>query len=184
MVPFLQVCDMERVACSWHRLGLGQACQDLPSPFWGEYRLSEALDVVAEAMGEHVAWHGGFDLTVTDEEDHGMDDVVWNSEKLGHGPDVAVVLTERILKPGLLPVDALSPVRRVLVSENPPLHVFRLNHEDSVDGDKHMVDLGGAPLAGEHKVVDPSVNFAVETHPHPELGCLFAEPTFEDSEHA
>ncbi len=94
------------------------------------------------------------------------------------------ILPQWVLKPGFLAENALRPLGRPFIAKYPPLHILRLDDEDPEHRDENVVDLGGAPLGGQHEVVDAAVDVGVEPHPHAELGRLLAKPAFEHREHA
>lgn len=148
-----------------------------------EQRLVEALDVVPQARTKHVLRHGVFELAFPDEEDDGVKHLSVQVEETSETFDMAEVLVKRVLKPGLVPVDALTPSAVLLPAKNPTLHVLRLNDENAEGRNQHVVNLRRAVGRREDDVVNAPVNALIQTQPHAECRQFLAEPAFDGIEH-
>ena len=78
-----------------------------------------------------------------------------------------------------MPVNRLCPVFVVGVAENPSLHVFGFDHEDSVDGDHNMINLGGTIRGEQNYVVELSVDALIEKQPESQCYQRLTQPTFD-----
>ena len=105
------------------------------------------------AACSHGGRHRRLEVAVADKADDGMEALPGNIQALGERLAVAEVLSQRIGEAGFVAVDLLGPGCVVFAAENPAFHVFRFHHEDAMDGNEQMIDLGGSLRRREGDIV-------------------------------
>ena len=104
-----------------------------------------------------------------------------HAEVIGQGFCVPVILPKWILELVFLSKNYLCPFVLALISKNPPIHVLRFDNEYPERGDENMVYLSCAVPSGDNNILDTAVNARIQPDPHPQCGCFFAKPSFEQA---
>ena len=144
-----------------------------------EKNLSFAFDIAAVTRLENVLRHVCFERAFSPKEDNRMQFLVVNVQERCQSFCVPIVLVQGILKFVLFGVKNLRPLGLIFTAINPPTHIFRLNHKDSVARDDDMIDLGRSAIAGDRDVVELLVNAGVKFEAMHQHGLGFAKPAFE-----
>ena len=121
----------------------------------------KAPDVVRRPPGiDDIRRHFGLEGAFARERDDAVEIGPVDSEPFRQRADVQVVLAQRVPEAALLPVDRLRPLGAILIAENPPRIVLRLDDKDAVLRHDDVVDLRRRPVRqGEVNVVKNDVLF-------------------------
>lgn len=111
------------------------------------------------------------------EHDNGVELLFGEAKKLGKHFDVPIVLPQRVLKPKLPSEQTLRPLRIVLVSEDPALHVLGFDDEDTEAGDDHVVDLRCPVDYLYRDVIDRNICLLIKKKPLTKARTNFPEPS-------
>ena len=119
----------------------------------------KAPDVVRRPPGiDDIRRHFGLEGAFARERDDAVEIGPVDSEPFRQRADVQVVLAQRVLEAALLPVDRLRPLGAILIAENPPRIVLRLDDEDAVLRHDDVVNLRRRPVRqGKVDVVENDV---------------------------
>lgn len=112
----------------------------------GEQRGVEARDVAAQTGAQHIARQRCLEFTFSDKEHDGVKEPSLHFQELSKTLDMTVILAKRVLKPILVPIDALTPCAVLLIAKNPALHVLRLDNKNAKSRNQNMIKLGRAVL--------------------------------------
>ena len=112
----------------------------------GEQRGIEARDVAAQTGAQHIARQMCLEFAFSDKKHDRVKEPSLQFQELSETLDMTVILAKRVLKPILVPVDALTPSAVLLIAKNPSLHVLRLDNENAKSRNQHMIKLRRAVL--------------------------------------
>ena len=98
--------------------------------------------ITASVIHRHRRLEGG----IADKGNHREDLFIAKPEQRLQGAGMFLILMQRILEAMVATIDLLGPVLLLLAAEDPALHILGLDREYTIDGDDHMVDLGGSIL--------------------------------------
>ncbi len=127
----------------------------------------------------HVRWHRRLELAVPDEHDQRMDLVLAEVQERFQRLDMLVILVQKILKLELLLENLLRPLALARLTEDPALHVLRLNDEDTVLGHDDLIDLRRAIGRRKGHVADQAIFSATKEKPSGEIDNAFTDNALE-----
>ena len=93
---------------------------------------------------------------------------------------MAIVLVERILKLVFLAIDALRPLRTLLISKNPAIHVLCFNDKHTVARNDDMINLCRSVSYRDSDVIHVYICMGVEKHLLGEGSLYLPYPTLEN----
>jgi len=91
-------------------------------------------------------------------------------------------LVQRILKLIFLAINGLCPLVTLRRAEYPAFYIFCLYHKYTVNGHKHMIDLGRTAVRWHNHIVNLAVYVFVEKAPYPGRGDFFSYPSLYRAE--
>lgn len=108
-------------------------------------RLVERFDVGRSAVGHHVGWERGLNLTLSDKENDRVESFVGQSEIFGKALGVSVILMQRVLESEFVSAwKRLGPLIIAFIPEDPAIEILSFNDKYSIDRNEDVIDLGGA----------------------------------------
>lgn len=135
-----------------------------------------ALNVSGVAAAHNVGRKRCLELALAPEHDDRHEFAVIDAQEFRQCLGVAIVLVEWILEFVLLSKNALCPLRILLITEDPPIHVLRFDYEYSVSRHNDMVNLRCSLGRGDRNVVDVKVNLGIEKYLFGEGSLNLAHP--------
>ena len=131
-VSRLKRCDMRPTRGKSLRHGASaQGFNDRDNSLVWEYRRGESFDVCGIAAVHDVRGHVGFELAIAPEHHHRVNLRCIQLEVLHDRLHVAMVLVQRVLNSELAAWLHDGPLRRLRVTEDPPVDVLGLDDEHS-----------------------------------------------------
>jgi hypothetical protein len=103
---------------------------------------------------KHATWDSGLERRISGEDYNRLNDI-WRQkvEKLSNGTYMPVVLTYRVLKSELGPIQHLRPITVAGAAEDPALIVFSLDHEYPEARNQNVINLRGSIPQAESYVI-------------------------------